>query len=57
MPSLSYGPIRNDSKHNSKKPSLERAKLIFLDRLKGMASSVPGSNLNLPLQPILILLS
>lgn len=31
--------LRNDSKHNSRKPSLERAKLIFMDRLKWQVRS------------------
>ncbi|RWR90879.1 putative receptor-like protein kinase [Cinnamomum micranthum f. kanehirae] len=40
--------LQNDSKHNNRKPSLERAKLILLDRLKGMVASVPSLNSNLP---------
>lgn len=47
---------RNDSKHNNLKPSLVRAKQIFLDRMKGMVSSLLGLRQSLPLHPIFVLL-
>ncbi|XXG77318.1 hypothetical protein AAC387_Pa08g1490 [Persea americana] len=48
---FAFWSIRNDSKRSSKKPSLERVKVILLDRLKGMAIYVQG--VNLPPHPIL----
>ena len=45
--------LRNDSKHDGKKPSMHRAKLLLMDRLKGMAISQSVEPHPLPSHPIL----
>eukprot|EP00268_Persea_americana_P060049 TRINITY_DN7437_c0_g1_i1.p1 TRINITY_DN7437_c0_g1~~TRINITY_DN7437_c0_g1_i1.p1 ORF type:complete len:168 (+),score=33.67 TRINITY_DN7437_c0_g1_i1:1685-2188(+) len=44
----------NDSKHQGKKPSLQRATLLLMDRLKAMATSQPVQSHPLPPHPILV---
>lgn len=48
--------LRNDYKHSSKQPSLEKAKHLFLDRLRGMAISATGSSPNEQMHPISMLI-
>lgn len=46
--------LRSDSKHNKKKPSLGVAKLLLIDRLKELVSSLPGALLASTPHPTLV---
>lgn len=46
--------LRNGSKHQGRKLSLHRAKLLLMDRLKGMAISQPAQSHPLPVHQILV---
>lgn len=48
--------LRNDSKHHDRKPSLHKAKLLFLDRMKRMVSTMSILNFKILAHPILVLL-
>ncbi|XXG88201.1 hypothetical protein AAC387_Pa12g0445 [Persea americana] len=45
--------LRNDSKHNSRLPNLERAKVHFLDLLKSIVNFATGQSFVFPCHPIL----
>lgn len=46
--------LRNESKHSSREPSLERAQAVLLDRLKGLNIYAIGRNSTPPTHPILL---
>ena len=48
--------LRNDSKHNGRKPSLEHAKVFFVDRIRGMIISLKSVEVDIYHRPILMFL-
>ena len=48
--------LRNDSKHNNRQPSIDRAKLIFVDHIKGVILFLPVVMVSPTLHPILVFL-
>lgn len=46
--------LRNESKHSNRKPSMPRVKIIFLDRMKGLASSMLVQSLPRQVHHILV---
>lgn len=48
--------LRNDPKHNNRLPTSTRAKVLFVDRMKGRISSLPTAKVSLHPQPILVFL-
>jgi len=48
--------LRNDSKHNGRKSTIERAKVIFVDRIRGMIISLNSVKVDIFHHPIFLFL-